>query len=399
MSTETFYDQSLLETLSAQVLESREENGTFWLRLDRTLFYAEGGGMLADKGTISGHVLLGLKKEQDEIWHQLDQNLSGTVELKLDLADRLQRMQAHSTQHLVSALFIDEYHIDTISHHYLKNGMCDLDLAADSLSAEQMDHVEQLANEAITKDLPYQITYLSREQARQYTADFEEYQDLDRFRLVTIPGLDENLCGCPHVPSTRYLKGINLVRCERIGDHVRVLISCGDELIRQAHHQYDELAKASALLSAPMDQIPEGVQSLKDNLKQAVNTAGGWRQMYLSFYADSCLAQLGEEPVHILYEHRQDLEMKDLQFLVSRYTSHPAIVVIAVLSRADGTMNLMIARSKDLNAFSASAAFQKIKEAHGIRGGGSPAIAQGGGRVWETMEADLKHAVQEQLNK
>jgi len=148
-----------------------------------------------------------------------------------------------------------------------------------------------------------------------------------------------------------------------------------------------------------MDQIPEGVQSLKDNLKQAVNTAGGWRQKYLSLYADSCLAQLGEEPVHILYEHRQDLEMKDLQFLVSRYTSHPAIVVIAVLSRADGTMNLMIARSKDLNAFSASAVFQKIKEAQGIRGGGSPAIAQGGGNVWETMEADLKHAVQEQLNK
>ena len=93
MSTITFYDQSLKSELQADVLESRPDPRGFWLRLDQTLFYPEGGGMLRDRGTIQDLEVLDLKKESGEIWHLVPSQLSGRIQLKLDLKDRLERMK------------------------------------------------------------------------------------------------------------------------------------------------------------------------------------------------------------------------------------------------------------------------------------------------------------------
>lgn len=397
MATITFYDQSLKSELQADVLESRPDPNGFWLRLDQTLFYPEGGGMLRDRGTIQDLEVLDLKKESGEIWHLVPSQLTGRVQLKLDLEDRLERMQVHSSQHLVSALFIDEYHIDTLSHHYLGNGLGDLELTAAELSEEQLKHVEQLSNETITRDLPFEITYLSKEEARGYAEDFSDYEGLDQYRLVTIPGIDHNLCGCPHVPSTHYLKGVNLLRWERIHDHVRLTLACGDGLIRQAHAQYDMLSGIAASLTTKLEESPEAVARLQASLRSAMSQAGSYKDKYLALYTDGRIAAADRTQPCIMMEHHKDLEFKDIQYIASRYSSLDNLVTIGVAEQPDGRCNFIIARSANLTGFSAGAAFQKLRGLHGIKGGGNPAVAQGGGSSWPTMEEDLLKIVKEAL--
>ena len=107
-------------------------------------------------------------------------------------------MQNHSSQHLVSALFCDFYKMNTISAHYISDGTVDIILDTSEVSEEVVKDVEKRANQIITEDIPISISYIDEEEAKKYTDDISEYLGYGKFRLVTIPNLDHNLCGCPH---------------------------------------------------------------------------------------------------------------------------------------------------------------------------------------------------------
>lgn len=394
MKTKTYYDDSLKDTLKAKVISSSEENGKYWLELNETIFFPEGGGMIRDKGNINGHELLDLKWDNKKVLHLIDTNLEGEVVLQLDKKDRLRRMQCHSSQHLIGALFMKYYHIaGALSHHYLTDGTCDLELEVKDISNEELRKIEQEANEIISQDLPYEISYVSKEEAQKYTNDFDEYKDLDVFRLVTIPGVDINLCGCPHVPSSGYLKGIIITSLHRVQDHIKIELMCGDLLVEKAHQYFDELTYITNLLASKIDNANEAVDNLMNLFKKTNNKFNNYKTKYLELYSNNIIKDLDTSKVNFIYESHNDLEMADLQYLVSKFSIIDKVIIAGVLKKADGTSNLMIAKNPKVDNFSAKVAFKSISEKYAYRGGGNDIIAQGGGKTFDQMDEIIQDTI------
>ncbi len=395
MNPRTDYDHALKVQLETTVDQVKKDNEGYWHSFAQTIFYPESGGMMADEGTINNLEVLKLKKEDGIVWHLLKEELKGTVSMQVNYKIRLNHIQAHSTQHLVSALFIKDYRIQTKSHHYLSDGNCDLDLDTNELSKEQLDRIEKEANEIILEDLPYNISYLTKEEAEKYTDDFSDYEDLTKFRLVSIPHIDNNLCGCPHVPSSRYLRGINLLSWSKIAGGVKLIISCGDHLINKAHEQFDLLNETSTLLSSTFNEIPNAINKLKDNLVSSEKKYTALHSKYLESLSDSKIAKLSKDTLNYINETHTDLSGKDLSFLVSRYCAQEKVIVTEVALSQDNSCTILIGTSKDITNISLSDMLKQLKEKYEIRGGGNPHFVS----LSTTYSEELMNEINDKLKK
>lgn len=397
MITKTYYDTPLITELCSNVVNVIEENGKYWIELDETIFFSESGGMPRDLGTIDGHEVLDVKHTNGTILHLLDTSISGKVKSVVDKEDRLRRMQCHSTQHLISAIFVEKFKMPTISAHYITGGTVDIDIIGDTLSKEDILEVEKRANETITEDIPFVISYVSKEEARKYTDDFSDYENLDKFRLVTIPNLDYNLCGCMHVPSSKYLKGIIITAVHKIKDHLKVEMMCGDLLIENAKKYYDELNDMGTTLTSKIENVPNSVNLLIENMKELNSRLSNYKSKYLDLYSDQKLKALDNSKINVILESHNDLEMKDLQFLVSKYSNVKNVIIIGILKKNDGTANLMIAKNKEVANFSAKEVFKEITTNYSFRGGGNDFIAQGGGKTFDNIDEIVLKLVNEKI--
>lgn len=389
MKTKTHYDESLLFELEANVIDIKEENGKYWVILDETIFYPEGGGMPRDKGTINNTEVLDLKEKDGIVYHLIGTKIEGKVHLKIDGLDRLKREQNHTAQHLVAAIFINEYKMTCESNSSISDGTCDLIMKGIELTPEILKDVEKKANDFIDKDIPIDIGYISKEEAKKYVDDFTHYEGLDTFRLVSISNYDKELCGCPHVPSTRYLKGINLIQTHKIKDCFQVIMSCGDHLIEKAHEYFDEISEVSNILASKNNEIVNAVKNLSESYKNLNNRLNHYKNKYLELYSENKIKDLDTSKINILLESHDDLEVKDLQFLVSKFSSIQNVIVIGILKKPDDTSNLLIAKNKCIQNFSAKAVFAKISNSYSYRGGGNDFIAQGGGKIFDNMDQTI----------
>ena len=120
MATERlYYNDSYLTTFSAHVVDRRTESGHIMIALDRSVFYPEGGGQPADRGRLAGIAVLDVQVDDEgTIWHTLAEPVgSEEVTGEIDWPRRLDHMQQHHGQHILSAAFEDLFGLKTTSFH------------------------------------------------------------------------------------------------------------------------------------------------------------------------------------------------------------------------------------------------------------------------------------------
>ena len=110
-------DNCFLTELNTRVEEVREENGMYWHCFKDTIFYQGKGGMADDTGMINKKPVVALKQEEGRSWHLLEEKLEGQVFMNVNPHTRFLKCQAHTAQHLISALVESIYGVHTTSHH------------------------------------------------------------------------------------------------------------------------------------------------------------------------------------------------------------------------------------------------------------------------------------------
>ena len=286
-----YYDDASLE-FSAVVTDIRldshavAEGGAkeqLWqVALDRTAFYPQGGGQPWDTGVLvatakSGAVLevqVERVEEDDagEVWHFVRKPLVQGTEVvgRVDAARRMDHVQQHSGQHLLSAMFLSELGARTVSFH-LGSDNVTIDLAGvDTLGEDALRKVSTTANRFIYEDRPVRPSWVSREEADAMLArgDLRKLPERDGpMRIVEIKGVEFNACGGTHVAATGAIGAISLRKVQKAKQALRVEFCCGLRAVQAAREDFLRLGALGGLLSVGPADLAARVAALIEDKK------------------------------------------------------------------------------------------------------------------------------------
>ena len=256
-----YYKDSHCFEFTALVLDCRETAKGPALILDRTAFFPEGGGQLADTGSLGVVKVLDVHEKEGEILHYCDGPLmpGERVEGRLDAEQRLVRMQNHSGEHVVSGLAHKLFGCENVGFH-MGEDFVTIDFDRE-LSREQLMEIETLANRAVREDLPVSCTFPEPEALKslEYRSKLELTENV---RIVEIPGVDRCACCAPHVERTGEIGLIKVLDWERHRGGLRLSLACGMLALRDYRVKQENISAISQALSSKRHETAAAVERL-----------------------------------------------------------------------------------------------------------------------------------------
>ena len=198
------------------------------LEVDKTFYYPMGGGQPADRGVISTDSfrcdVIDVSKKEDVIHHI--ESIEGVlrpgdiVQCSIDQLWRNQLSTMHTAQHLISALAHEEWGANTVGNQ-IGNERTRIDLQFENRDVFDRDHLQQMVNEAIQKDLIVQMDFRPSEEllgdplVRVNMSRMPP--NIDIWRTISIGDLDVCPCAGTHVPNTGMIPPVEITRVKSKG--------------------------------------------------------------------------------------------------------------------------------------------------------------------------------------
>ncbi|GII62324.1 alanine--tRNA ligase [Sphaerisporangium krabiense] len=382
------------------------EGDTVEVVLDRTPFYAEGGGQLADQGRIrlgSGAVI--------EV-HDVQRPVPGVIVHKgvvqvgevavgasayaaIDVARRRAIARAHTATHLTHQALRDALG-PAASQAGSENapGRFRFDFGSPSaVPGSVLADVEQKINEVLSRELDVEAEAMSLEEARWQgaIAEFGEKYG-ERVRVVTIGDFSKELCGGTHVRNTAQLGLVKLLGESSIGSGVRrVEALVGLDAYGFLAREHTVVARLQDLVKGRAEELPERVAAMLGRLRDAEKEIEKFRAEKV-LRAGAGLAQGAKDVkgVALVVGRAPDgTDADDLRTLVfdvrDRLGGGPAVV--ALFAAANGRPLTVVATNEAARerGLAAGELVRAAAATLGGGGGGRPDVAQGGGQNVEAI--------------
>lgn len=392
-----YYNDSHLIEFEARVVDVTERvSGWTAVVLDRTAFYPTGGGQPSDTGTLNGsrvveciddgergvlHVVQGVAPAREAI-------VSGRV----DWLRRLEHMQQHTGQHILSQAFINLFNAPTKSFRVLE-AVCEIDVELSNPTNETIERAVELANNVVWEDRVITIHNVSSEEAAAMPLRKEPAR-VGELRLIEIEGFDLTPCGGTHAYRTGEVGMIAMRSWERAKGLTRIEFVAGVRALadyRKANRTARDLA---ALFSTGRDDAPKYAAHMVEENKDLHRQVRALEEVAASVEADRLLASSAIQPdgtriVSHIFDSRDAEFLKKIAHVLM---THPQTIALLASGDKDAA-RLVFARSAnasgDMNALMREACILLDG-----RGGGKPDLAQGGGKNISRLTEALERAVQ-----
>lgn len=264
----------------------QNKKGTWDAVLNQTAFYPEGGGQPSDTGTLNGVKVLHVSEKGETIIHELEAPLEeGTLaEGVIDWQKRYDNMQQHTGEHIFSGLVHKHFGYDNVGFHM---GTDEVTVDFNGvLTQEQLDDLEDEANQLIYDNVPVRVFYPSEEELAQL--DYRSKKELTGVvRIVEIPGGDICACCGTHVETTGEVGIIKLRTMINYKGGVRISMLCGRRALVDYRERLKDEIRISNLLSAKLALVPEAVEKLKNEIQEKDFANGRLWQQLLEKKAES----------------------------------------------------------------------------------------------------------------
>ncbi|HZO66856.1 MAG TPA: alanine--tRNA ligase [Kribbellaceae bacterium] len=381
------------------------------LVLDRTPFYAEGGGQLADAGVIQlaggGKIeVLDVQSPINGLIVHTARVLDGEVavgdqaQALVDVERRRSISRSHTATHMVHKA-IREALGETATQAGSENspGRFRFDFSATgAVPVSVLEDVEAKVNDLVLADLAVQAEVMSQAEAKAAGAMAlfgEKYGD--EVRVVSVGDWARELCGGTHAHRSGQLGVIKLLGESSIGSGVRrVEALVGSDAYKFLAREHVLVAQLSEALKARPEELPDRVTDLVDRLRAAEKEIEKVRAAQVLAVA----GELAANPKNVFgvrfVGHRTpdgvgggDLRKLALDVRGRMPADQPAVV--AVVGVADGKPGIVVALNDTARAWRLKAGdlVKVAAEALGGRGGGKDDVAQGGGTDPDGAEAAL----------
>ncbi len=270
--TELLYYADDPKEFDAKVLKSFNQ----YVVLDRTSFYARGGGQEPDHGTIGGFDVVDVNKHGNIVLHELKGGAikeGDTVSCIVDSQRRDDITKNHTSTHILNSSSRSVLGSWVWQHSAFKEeDHARLDITHHSaLTDDEIVKIENLANSVVDKNMSVTIENFDRGTAEQKYG-FKIYQGgivpVKSVRIVSIEDFDTEACGGTHVKKTGEIKLVKITRTKRIQDGVvRIEFVSGDTALNYTKQHDVDLARESAELKDKA-KLKEKRQEQKQELRE-----------------------------------------------------------------------------------------------------------------------------------
>ena len=380
MTVKLFENNSLLKECTATVTACTEKEGRYLVELDQTVFFPEGGGQLSDKGKIADVIVSHVSERDGHIYHECDKPLEVGAEVKavLDWRVRLDRMQQHLGEHLLSYACWKLFKANNIGFHMNEDDVfIDLDK---ELTEEELLKAELYTNEIIWENRPVHISYMDSTEAVKLKDKMRKFNSklTGTLRIVSVEDADICTCCGTHPPFTGMLGSVKVIRHEKHKGGCRVEFVCGGRALADADKKNSTLLAVAQGLSVKPEQVPDALAKLKADLLAQLDDV------------KSKLLKVEEAQLQELYDNAPT-NAAGTKILAVPLDGHDAKDIKVFLPKAtalEHTICLLVAAKPERISYAAALGaategdcrvlIKLLNEAFGGRGGGKSDCAQGG---------------------
>ncbi|GAA9727356.1 alanine--tRNA ligase [Helicobacter pylori] len=375
-----FFDSDFKEIAEAN------PNQEVWVLLEKTPFYAEGGGAIGDRGT--------LFKDNEEAAIVSDtKNFFGLnfslLEIKKALKkgdqviaqvsdERLEIAKHHSATHLLQSALREVLgsHVSQAGS-LVESKRLRFDFShAKALNDEELEKVEDLVNAQIFKHLKSQVEHMPLNQAKDKGAlalFSEKYAE--NVRVVSFKEASIELCGGIHVENTGLIGGFRILKESGVSSGVRRIEAvCGKAFCQLAKEENKELKNAKIALKN--NDVIAGINKLKESVKNSQKAPVSM--------------DLPVEKIHGVSLVVGVVEQGDIKEMIDRLKSKHERLLAMVFKKENECITLACGVK---NApIKANAWANEVAQILGGKGGGRDDFASAGGKDIENLQAALNLA-------
>jgi len=385
----------VLALLGEKRLEQAETGARILVVLDKTPFYAEGGGQVADTGAmLTGDAVLEVETVEniDGVFLHHCRVVRGTlrpgVNVTAEVSARRRDIQAnHTATHLL--------------HKVLRRVLGDHVRQAGSmvgperlrfdfthpgpLDPEEIQRIQHQVNALIAADLPVETQEMTMDEARKQGAIAlfgEKYGDI--VRMVSAGDVSRELCGGTHVLTTSRIRGFKIVSETGIGAGLRRIEALtGDAMLRHLFEIETTLERAATVAKARPENLTLRIEELLGEVRDQKNRAEKLQTKLFTQESGNLVDEAEElQGVKVLARRVDAADMAALRTQTEQILGKLGSGVVVLGAVADGKVSLVAAVSKDLvgRGVHAGKIIGVVAKVVGGGGGGRPDMAQAGGK-------------------
>jgi alanyl-tRNA synthetase len=251
-----YYSDSHLIEFEARVVDVTDRvSGWTAVVLNRTAFYPTGGGQPSDTGTLNGlRVVECIDDGERGVLHMVQGAAparNAIVKGRIDWARRLDHMQQHTGQHILSQAFVTLFNAPTKSFRVL-DASCEIDVELSNPTTEIIERAVELANNVIWEDRSITILNVTPDEAAELPLRKEPARE-GELRLIEIEGFDLTPCGGTHAYRTGEVGMIAVRSWERARGLTRIEFVAGTRALGDYRKANKSAREIAALFSTGRD--------------------------------------------------------------------------------------------------------------------------------------------------
>ena len=390
-----YYNDSHLIEFEARVVEKTERvSGWTAVTLDRTAFYPTGGGQPTDTGTLDGlRVVECIDDEKDGVLHMIQgraPEIGAAVKGRIDWPRRLDHIQQHTGQHILSQAFVTLFNAPTRGFRVLDQS-CEIDVELTNPTDAVIDRAVELANNVIWEDRRITIKTVTPEEASNLPLRKEPARE-GALRVIEIEGFDLTPCGGTHAFRTGEVGMIAVRSWERAKGLTRIEFLAGGRALAD-YRRANRIARSIAgLFSAARDDASKLTSRMMEENKELHRRVRGLEEIAARVEADDLRATISPNAAGTIVIARvlENRDAESLKHLALALIVHPQTIAL-LGSRDKEAARLVFAKSADAEG-DMNALMREACATLDGRGGGKSDLAQGGGKNIEKIDEAIATA-------
>lgn len=374
---------------------------------DKTSFYAQGGGEVADTGFIKSANAKArvndVQKKNDIYFHYVEViegslNIDDTCTFEVDRERRLDITRNHSATHLLDQALIDvlgdEIHQ---AGSLVDNDKLRFDFTyKEALSESQIRKIEDIVNEKIREQLPVKKEIVPYKKSQEMGAIglFEDKYKED-VRVVSIGDYSKELCGGCHVNNSSEVLIFNIGSESSVSAGVRRIEAItGKKVYDLLQEQKGEIKQISELLNTRSDQILSKIESLKneiegykDEIKRLKSSSNK------DIYKDLENSLEKKDDINYIIHRFENASMDELRDYENRLkNNYENLILVFASVLSDKVIFTVSIDDKLTDKYNAGKIVREISQIAGGNGGGKKNFAQAGGKDVSKVDLALEKA-------